>query len=392
MIIYYVQNITNEILLCFFLAITAGYILLIAGYNIAWFNIKHWKITDTKPNTKVSVIIPARNESENILRCIENVCAQTYPSDLLEIIIVDDSSTDNTAYLVKNFISKAHFKNISLIELASGNLSSKKQAISEAVKIAKGSLIITTDADCVMSSKWIISIVEYFEKYNPVMIIGPVSFCNESGVFQKMQSLEFMSLIASGAASAHLGTPIMCNGANLAYEKEVFLKTRDGEASDKFVSGDDIFLMHKIKKTFKRKIVFIKSRDALVQTKPQVTVKSFLNQRKRWVSKSHGYTDTATIITALMVFLFNFILLSCFIFSFFSSFFFNIFIICFASKLIVDFPILMGASSFFKKKKMMYFYIPLQLIYPVYIVFTGLSGLFGNFSWKDRIYSGNETK
>ena len=332
------------------------------------------------------MILPVRNETENIIQCLEKIYKQNYPAELFEIIVVDDSSTDNTIELVGDFINKNSSIKITLIELSKLNLSSKKQAIAEAVKVAEGDIIVTTDADCIMQPYWLKTIAEFYEKHKPEMIIGPVCFYNEKNIFQKMQSLEFLSLISSGAASSHMGIPTMCNGANLAYEKNAFIKVKGFDENNNYTSGDDIFLMHKIKNTLKGKIAFIKSYNALVQTKPQPTLNSFLNQRKRWVSKSFGYSDFPTIITALIVLLNNFSILLTWIFAIFFLDFFKIFLFVFTLKLIVDFPILMGITSFVKKKKLMYIYIPLQIIYPIYILITGINGLFGNFEWKERMY------
>jgi len=385
-------NLFIEILFYFLLGIAVCYTLLILAFDISWFSIKTFATTNKTVNTKVSVILPIRNESENIIQCLKKISSQNYPSDLFEIIVVDDSSTDNTVLLVNNFISINHSIKISLLELSKFNTRSKKQAITQAMHISKGDIIITTDADCTMSPDWIRSLVEYYETYKPAMIVGPVCFNNEINIFQKMQSLEFLSLIGSGAASVCLGIPAMCNGANLVYEKEAFINVGGFDTNNKYVSGDDIFLMHKIKKSLKGKIAFIKNYNALVQTKPQPTLSSFVNQRKRWVSKSSGYSDISTILTALIVLLNNLFIVFSLIISFFYPAFLQLFFLLFASKFIIDFPILMGTSAFVKKKKIMYFYIPLQIIYPVYIVVIGIIGLFGKFEWKGRIHGAYETR
>ncbi|NTW32999.1 MAG: glycosyltransferase [Bacteroidetes bacterium] len=377
---------TFEILSYVFVFILLCYVILIGTYNISWFKIKTWKSKITEPHTKVTVIVPARNESENISACLKNICSQNYPADLFEIIIVNDSSTDNTAELVNDFIKTNSNYKISFIEHSGNKNSGKKQAITEAIKVAQGDLIITTDADCVMNTKWIASVVEYYETYKPAMIIGPVKFYNEKGFFQKIQSVEFLSLIASGAASVQIGAPIMCNGANLAYERKIFTDVSGYSSPKNYASGDDVFLMHKIKKFTDRKIAFIKCKDAFVETKAQNTFRDFVNQRKRWVSKSVGYTDFATIASAFIVLLLNLFLVISFILTLFFNEFQSIFVIIFVSKFIIDFPILLGALSFAGKIKNLYFFLPLQLIYPLYIIGIGIAGLFGKFEWKNRKY------
>ena len=181
--------------------------------------------------------------------------------------------------------------------------------------------------------------------------------------------------------------PIMCNGANLAYEKKAFIEAGGYDANNKYTSGDDIFLMLAMKKTAKRKIAFIKCNDAIVHTSAQTTMRDFINQRKRWASKSRGYTDAAIVSVALLVFLFNLSLIANAIFAIFSKAFLPVFLIGFIVKIVVDFPILFGITSFVKQKKLLLFYFPLQLVYPFYIILTACFGLFGKFEWKKRSYT-----
>jgi cellulose synthase/poly-beta-1,6-N-acetylglucosamine synthase-like glycosyltransferase len=360
---------------------------LIISYAFGWFSIKTWKRTGIHATVKVSVIIPARNESKNIISCLESICAQTYPESLYEIIIVDDSSEDDTTDVVKNFISTSSLKNIRLIELFGKNIFSKKQAISEAIKVSSGDLIITTDADCSVTENWISSIASYYETHKPAMISGPVCFSDDKTFFNNIQGLEFLSLISSGAAAIQLRMPVMCNGANLAYEKQAFIESGGYEANNKYTSGDDIFLLLAFKKALKRKIAFIKCSDAIVHTSAQPNLKNFTNQRKRWVSKSRGYTDAAIISVALIVLLFNLSLVASAALAIFFKEFIFVFLCGFILKFIIDFPILFGAASFIKKKNLLFFYFPLQLIYPFYIILAGCFGLFGKFEWKKRTYA-----
>jgi cellulose synthase/poly-beta-1,6-N-acetylglucosamine synthase-like glycosyltransferase len=374
----------TEILLYFFFGIAFLYILLLIAYNIAWFRSKTYSIIGNPPKTRVSVIVPARNESENIIKCLESISFQNYPSELFEIIIADDSSTDNTILLVNDFIKKHLLKNIHLIEPSNSNIHYKKQVITEAMRGSKGELIITTDADCIVSPRWISTIVEYYEMFNPVIMVGLVSFYNEKTTFQKLQSLEFLSLIVSGFASIKLGFPIICNGANLAYSKKAFVEVGGYETNQKYASGDDVFLLLKMKKKFPHRITFIKNYDALVKTKPQKSFLDFISQRRRWVSKSSGYRDPGIIITALIIYIFNLSILVSGILSIFNPAYFQMFVFALLTKLLIDFPLLAGISSFVKKKSLLVYYLPLQLIYILYVVIIGITGNIGSYIWKGR--------
>lgn len=375
-----------DILQYIFILTCFVYVSIIALFTIGWFRLKTYYPTTRKLSTKVSVIIATRNEEENIKLCLKDLIAQDFDKNLYEIIIVDDFSTDKTTIIIENII-KSTSANIQLYDLKNkepGNFS-KKEAIQKAIEKSNGELIITTDADCRFNSKWISTYADYFENSEKKMVSGPVCFHDKISFWGKLQSLEFLSLISSGAGAISIGKPIMCNGANLAYSKTAFEKIKGFEKNMKYSSGDDIFLLQNMRKTFSSKSIgFLKNKEAIVYTKPQNSVKGFLNQRIRWTSKSSGYQNFFMILTAFSVLFFNLSIISSIFIGLFYTHFLWFAIIMFAIKFIVDFPILLGITSFTKQKKLLYFFLPLQFIYPFYISILGILGNLLNFNWKDR--------
>lgn len=362
------------------------YVSIITLFTIGWFRLKTYYPTTRKLSTKVSVIIATRNEEENIQLCLNDLIVQDFDKNLFEIIIVDDFSTDKTTFIIENII-KSTSVNIQLYDLKNETLGkfSKKEAIQKAIEKSNGELIITTDADCRFNSKWISTYVDYYENSGGKMISGPVCFHDKITLGGRLQSLEFLSLISSGAGAISIGKPIMCNGANLAYSKTAFYRIKGFDKNMEYSSGDDIFLLQNMRKAFGSKSIgFLKNENAIVYTKPQNSVKGFLNQRIRWTSKSRGYQNFFLILTAFSVLLFNLSIISSIIIGLFYTHSLLFAIILFAIKFIVDFPILLGITSFTKQKKLLYFFLPLQFIYPFYIIVIGVLGNLLNFNWKDR--------
>ncbi|RLD59257.1 MAG: glycosyl transferase [Bacteroidetes bacterium] len=356
------------------------YFLLILLFFIGWIKNKTFVIDKNQNNNKIhcSIIIATRNEEKNILSVIDNITKQTYRN--FELIIVDDNSTDSTVKIAETRVEKN--PQIKLLKL-SNNESGKKSALKKGIEDAKGKLVITTDADCSMNKKWLATIVSFYEQHLPKMIISPVIIDDEKNIFEKLQSLEFLSLIGSGAGAININHAIMCNGANLAFEKNIYLEFNNA-LNNKFASGDDVFLMLKTKKKYSKKIRFLKSQDATVYTKASPDLKTFINQRKRWTSKSRAYYDFDIIFTAIVVFLTNFSLLFTLIASIFNFQYFYYFIIIFTVKSIIDFFFLLNISYFFNKIKLMIFFIPLQVLYFFYISFVSIMGNISKFEWKER--------
>ena len=259
----------------------------------------------------------------------------------------------------------------------------KKNAITAAVKKAAGSLIITTDADCRMKPYWLETIMKFYHEKKSKMIVGPVTFHNTVSLFERLQTTEFLSLIAITAGAIGIRRPIMCNGANLAYEKSAFEEV-GGFGTDSFASGDDVFLLLKLAKRFGNDSVeFLKCREAMVFTEAKKTLRGFIHQRIRWASKNKGYGFNILWVS-FTVYMINLIILSGILLSPFYSELIPLIISAIIIKILVDLPILAGFITFAKQSKMFIYSIPLIFLYPAYIILTGAMGILVNYRWKGR--------
>jgi len=360
--------------------ISLMYVLLIFCFYIGWRKIPFYRINSYSRNVNISVIISVRNEQEVITNLLNDLVLQNYSKERLQIIIVNDHSEDNTENIVEEYIREV--KNIRLINLQN-NKFGKKNAIIEGVNLAKGELIITTDADCRVRCNWVAAIAEFYKTEKPKMIISPVVMNENKSFFQKAQSLEFMSLIGAGAGATGVKHPFICNGANLAFEKSVFNNIM---LENEHASGDDVFLLHNLKKKYRNKIVFLKNYDAVVNTNCLRTFKGFLNQRIRWTSKSKSYFDFDSIIISLIVFLMNSLLFVNIVLSFFYIEYLYSFLIIFILKTVIDITIFIPITRFFKKQKLLFFIIPVQFLYVLYVTFIVIISSFMKYSWKNRQY------
>lgn len=357
------------------------YFILISSFIIGWLRIPYFKQNkEFVSDIKISIIVAARNEENNIENLIKDIINQDLSNNLYELIIINDFSEDNTASIIKKYSDKHN--NISLLN---SDLQGKKASLQKGISQVKGQLIATTDADCRMGKEWLSTIYSFYEKYNPKMIVAPVTYFKKNKLlsFNNLQALEFLSLIISGAGAIGLHKPIMCNAANLIFEKKVYEQLSD-PFSDKYVSGDDMLFMLKIKKLYPKKILFLKSQKAIVYTYAQNTLKSFVNQRIRWTSKSKAYKDFDLIFTSILIISMNLLLFINMAVSIFDFNYLSNFLILLMIKSIPDFIFLLVTSKFFSSKKLLILFAPLQLIYYIYIVVIGFIGNFAKFRWKSR--------
>ena len=361
------------------------YAALIFYYRNGWTNMPNFILNKQYlPTTKVSIVIPARNEEKNIKHLLKDILSQYYPTHLMEIIVVDDHSTDQTAQIIQSFQG---VKYINLSDHLHGEILNayKKKAIETAIAQSEGELIITTDADCRMGAYWLLSLVQYFEKYKHQFIAAPVQFSNNGSFFQTFQSLDFITMQGITGAVVYNQSGTMCNGANLAYTKKAFHAVGGFKDIDDIASGDDMLLMYKIEQKYPARIGYLKCPEAIVTTAPMQDLKSFLQQRIRWASKATKFKDKRIQFVLGLVYFFNLTFLMLQLFSLQNSqnlfTFFGLLIL----KTAIEMYFLKPVCHFFKKEKELYPFFILQFIHIPYILLSGLMGQFGSYRWKERI-------
>jgi cellulose synthase/poly-beta-1,6-N-acetylglucosamine synthase-like glycosyltransferase len=336
------------------------------------------------PQLKLSVILPARNEEQNIRNCLESLCSQNYPKELFEIILIDDHSTDQTHAIAEKFSKRC--SNLTVIKAQSVISSSpKKDAITQGIAIAKGDIIVTTDADVIASSYWLESIAAFHKRNNFKMICAPVLIGAERGFLEKFQQVEMLALMGFTAASIYLRHPLMCNGANLAYEKKAFYEAGGFNGINSNASGDDVLLMLKFKKIFgPESIGFLKNKSGIVKTNPVKGIRNFIVQRVRWSTKTGISPDAPVLFTSLIAFLASFSLLTALVVSFFSIKFAALTAILFIVKTLIDLAFINSVSCFFGQKIGLGIVFLGQLLNIVYVPFVAFISRFSSYSWKGR--------
>lgn len=340
----------------------------------------------------IAVIIPARDEQDNINKCLESLLNQDYPPDLFQIVVVDDFSTDKTCSMV-GLLQEKHPGRIKLYKLEDINQPAgkqkikayKKAAIQYGIQQTTSDLIFTIDADCQAKPTWLSTMNRHF--YDDVgMACGYILLSNKryQTLFYKLQALEFLGLTSASAGSLGLGQPITCNGANLAYRRQVFEEVDGFRGIDFLPSGDDDFLMHKIQKKTEWKIRFVSEKEAINHTEPMATFSQLINQRTRWASKSLHYQNRMiTVILTLIYFFYAYLLIGCF-YSLFFDFTYKLPIILFGVKWLVEFLVIKRACFLTGRSDLLKYFPLAQFFQIFYILIAGFGGIFGKYHWKGR--------
>ena len=353
------------------------YILFIGQLIYGFNRIKRFTKNDTIPTTSFTIVVPFRNEAENLPKLLHTISYLNYPKELFEVILVDDDSEEV-------FSAQYSVFSLQVVKNIRRSNSPKKDAIETAIAIAKNDWIITTDADCLVQKYWLNSFDQLIQEKDLKMIASGVCYVPKSGFLHAFQTLDFLSLQGATIGSFGIHKPFMCNGANFAYAKTFFKELNGFQGNETIASGDDVFLLQKAILSAPKKVGFLYAKESIVATKSVGSWSELFQQRVRWASKSTGYSSVYGKLLALVVFGGNLAWLLTFILWLIDSLDPNIFLLFITSKFLVDFILLFKTANFFESK--LHYVLASSSLYPFFSVSVAVYSLFGEYSWKGRIF------
>ncbi len=368
------------------LVLAVGYTLLMRHYLVNWERLPDTRLPkDFIPNTRIEIIIPARNEAINIQKCLDSLLLLDYPRALYHITLVDDFSEDDTLTSMQKYASE----HISILQMkdivADVAQSNKKTAIASAIKASHAALIVTSDADCTFPTYWLHYFAYKYEVDHSKIIAAPVLFPPIGSSFQRFQALDYGGMMGITGGCIYSRHMYMCNGANLAYDRKIFHEVNGFHNINHIASGDDMLLMQKIAINYPQDISFIKSNEAIVYSQPMATIGTFLHQRLRWASKSGHYQQWWIDIELILVWLYCVSIPLALVLSFFNYHFGILFFTLLFIKTITDFRLLRATTTFFGQQSLMKIFFVAQFYHLFYIIIIGILRVMSMKSvWKGR--------
>lgn len=368
----------------FFFGVTFLFLIYYIGF--LWYfgkGFKRLKPGGNRETPFVSVIIPARNESQNLPFLFQALEQQNYPREKLEIVLIDDRSEDNSFTLMQHFAQKhPHVKVIRIIQKAS-HLSPKKYALTQGIQIAKGEFIVTTDADSHPGPNWITTLIQ---QYTPEtgMVIGYAPYRTDGPydtVFHRLLALEYFSLAAVACATASRGFPTTCNGANLSFRKKVFEEVGGYGEKGKWLSGDDDLFLQTVFHETSWKIVYAIGPDAAVFNNPPNTLTEWIHQRLRFSSKHLAYPRRLKCVLGGIYAFYVFLLITS-ILSIFSPSFLPWILGIWGGKSLSEVIFLKKAKQKLEQRPLLRYYPMLCVMHAFYVVVFPILGQWIKPKWK----------
>jgi len=364
------------------------YIILLVSLLCGWRNLKSNPSSVSTSEIDFSIIIPFRNEQFHLPVLLDSLKDLKYPRNKFEILLINDSSEDESEKLVQEFGEMHPELSIELLQNQRESISAKKDAIKVGIDKSRFEYIVTTDADCKVPENWLQGFDNYIQSQDSDLIAAPVILDKvppEDPLFRKFDLIDFMSLQATTIGAFGLGRPFICNAANLCFKKKAFQEVGGYRQSSNYAGGDDVFLLQQFNE-HERRIDFIRSTKMIVTTAAQKDLRSFIQQRLRWAAKSAGYKDNFARFAALTVFLMNAALIIGVVLCLFDASYFQWLMMAFLIKFNLDFMLIYKAAVFFDRKANMRSYAWSSIAYPLFSSGIALTSLFVGFKWKGRDY------
>ncbi|MDH5609930.1 MAG: glycosyltransferase [Cyclobacteriaceae bacterium] len=328
----------------------------------------------------VTVLIPVRNEALKIRDLLNTLQHQEYPAEKITVIVIDDHSQDNTAEVVRQLVPTYQYT-LQVASLQAPH-AGKKAAATLGVELAQTDLILCTDGDCTLPSRWVRAHTDWMCQQGAQMVSAPVRMVPSNGL-GRLQAIEFSGLIGYGGITLSIGQPGMCNGANMAYRKAAFLAVGGYEGNAHIPTGDDEFLLQKISKAYPGQVSFLKSKDAIVSTPAKQNFLELWGQRVRWTSKwrlHQGWYIKLSAVAGFLDFASGIVLFAMLA----SHFYWALALLL--GRLLAEYVYLRSTASFLGVVSRGVDFLLIGLIYPFYAVFLGIASIFGKYSWKGRNY------
>jgi len=262
-----------------FLISTSLYVFLILFLTIgSLFNPKTTESSEA-PTTKVTVLVSGRNEERDFPDCIDSILKLDYPKELLQIVLVDDLSTDGTRQLIDNYAHN-HSNVVALHtkDLPDNGLEAKGRGIAHGFDVATGEWVFITDADAIVHPKWIKHSLHGVDESQG--IIGGALVVNPVGFVGKIERISWAFVQLFNLGMAGWGVPFACVGPNIIIRRSIY-ENAGGLENANFDIAEDLALMEmSVKAGYKVRTLF--SEETTVQLKPVPSFRHLISQQRRW--------------------------------------------------------------------------------------------------------------
>lgn len=333
---------------------------------------------ETNQSEHLAIVIPFRNEAEQLPKLLSVLADELKTAPGVSIYLVNDHSTDSSAEIAHTFAENTTKTTL----IHQSDTHGKKQGVDLAVGQMEADWIVTLDADVQPCKGWLKSITAWTSNNTNDLLILPLHIGPGHDVLGRMQEVEFASVLGITAGMAMDGKPILCNGANLCFRREAYVRVRAGRSDMHITSGDDVFLLNALKAN--GRVHWVHDPNTRVSTAPQTSVKQFIAQRLRWMGKAGFVKDAWLQATAWLTFLVNLVFIVLTTLAMFGAIPMLYWAVPATLKIVLDGWLVLRVGNWMCIKQLKRFYLMLIFVYPFYATLLPLISQFVKPTWKGR--------
>ncbi len=332
---------------------------------------------------KVSVIIAARNEEHNISRCLESVMRLTYPRELLEVIVVNDRSTDSTPAILHDIMSRFPVLHVVNATPGVGHLVGKTNAITQGIDASSGEILLMTDADCTLPPSWVEEIVKYYTD-DTVGLVPGFTAIRHRNLFEAVQAADWFALFSVASAATWMGVPVTAVGTNFTIRRAAY-DAVGGYRNIPFSVTEDYALFHAVTSQTSYRARYPMDPGTVVGSEPCPTLRDLFGQRKRWFTGGKGM-DLKSILIFASVWLLNLLILVALFTDPGAA------LAALGMKIAADFVLTLPATIRFRQWSLLPAFPFFELYFFLYVlIFPPIVLTHRDVTWKERSFKGEST-
>lgn len=325
----------------------------------------------------VTVLVCARDEENNIGNCVASLAKLHYPKEKLELLVVDDKSTDRTPQILEEWSAKLQHLRVYRTGPEIEHLKGKVNALTQGMDAATGEFVMITDADCTVQPNWIRDYLKFYNK--DTGMVASITLLDIDRFFDGVQSIDWSYLLGIAMACTNIGVPLSVIGNNMSVRRAAY-ESVGGYRKIPFSITEDYALFKAIWHQKPWKIKFRLTRESVVMSKATPDFKTWWRQKHRWVKGGEGLKTIGWVIFILGLLANAATVVGFFVLPLFAA------LMVVAVKWIADLMIILPVLSRTRKQHLLRFFLLYEPYLLLFVLSMPIMIMQKNVKWKGRVY------
>ena len=272
-----------DVLFILFIIFLLAFLVQLYFFLVIFVPLSKFKEPKSNFSSGVSVVVCGYNEAKYWNQLVDQLLKQDY--EQYEIVLVNDQSTDDTKYILKQWEGHPKIKIVNIAKDIKKGIG-KKFALTLGIKAAKYEYLLLTDADCLPKNQyWIRSMSQHFSTKE--IVLGYGGYYKQRGLLNQLIRFDTFLVALQYFSFALKGRAYMGVGRNLAYKKSVFFDNRGFASHLHIPSGDDDLFIKEVSNSTNTAISLDVNSHTL--SEPKISYLAWIRQKTRHITTANHY-------------------------------------------------------------------------------------------------------